>query len=210
MNSIFDMKPPFLKDGMIEFQANSLIRSYESIHGAIDSLHIPVENILERLLGLTLEVDDFTRGRYFGEVGDDVLGFIDIRGKAIFINQNIDPLHNETAPQGRFFFTLAREVVHYVLHEELFAEYHVQQSFFGNEEQQRPAILCRHPDDAANTMRPFIEQQADKFAGYLLMPARKVTLAMQKHFGADTLLTLTDLDNMGGYLSGTHPNGGRP
>lgn len=205
MNSIFDMKPPFLKDGMIEFQANALIRSYEGIHGTIDTLHTPVEDILERTLGLTLEVDDFTRGQYFGEVGDDVLGFIAIKDKAIFINQNIDPLHNSTALQGRFFFTLAHEVGHYVLHKELFTEYHAQQDFFGHEEQQRPAILCRHPDDDTTPMRPFIEQHADKFASYLLMPAQRVTLAMHQHFGGDTPLTFADLDNMGGMYKALAP-----
>lgn len=37
------------------------------------------------------------------------------------------------------------------------------------------------------------------------MPAKKVTLAMQKHFDTDTLLTFSDLDNMGGIYQALTP-----
>jgi Zn-dependent peptidase ImmA (M78 family) len=205
MNSIFDMQPPFLNNGMIEYQANALLRSYEAMHGTIDTLYTPTEEILEQTLGYSLEVDDFTRSQYFGNIGDDVLGFIDVKAKAIFINKNIDPMENPNALEGRFYFTVAHEIGHGVLHEELMTEFYAQIDFWNDDEQKHPTILCRNPDNDSTAQRPFVELQADKFAGYFLMPAEKVTIAMQKHFGSDTPLTFAALESMGGVNKALSP-----
>lgn len=179
-----DLKAPYLTDAQIERQAQYLLNSYEASYGTIETPHTPIEDILERSLELTLEVDDFTRGKYFGEVGEKVLGFIDIRHKAVFINRLIDPMENPEANQGRFHFTLGHEAGHFVLHSEFFEDFYAQTDFFSNSNNARPAILCRHPDDDPTPLRPFIEQHADKFAAAILMPQQKVTMAWEAHFGS--------------------------
>lgn len=205
VNSIFDMKAPFLTDWMIEQKASEVLRSHEAKYGAINTPYTPVEEILEQTLGYSLEVDDFTRGQYFSEAGSEVLGFIDVKAKAIYINQDIDPMHNSIATEGRFFFTLAHEIGHGVLHEELMTEYHAQTSFLDADTQIRPTILCRSPENDKPTYRPFVEKQADTFASYLLMPTNKVTRALQDCFGSDAVLTFDDLKDMGGVNQALAP-----
>jgi len=205
VNSIFDMKAPYLTESEIEIEANTVLRSHEAKYGAINTVYTPVEEILEKTLGYSLEVDDFTRGQYFAEVGHNILGFIDVKAKAIFINQDIDPMHNSTATEGRFYFTLAHEIGHGVLHEGLMTEYHAQTSFLYADTQIRPTILCRNPEGVIPSNRPSVEQQADKFASYLLMPTKNITLAMQNCFGRDSPLTYAELDSMGGINQALAP-----
>ncbi len=181
---ITNMKAPFLTDKQIEWQAQSLLKSYQVSYEKISEPPVPIEDIMVRYLGLRLEIDDFTRNKYFGEIGAQILGYIDIRNKAIFINEQLDPLMNPAAHEGRFYFTLAHECGHFCLHQDLFEEFALQGGFFEDTKELRPAILCRHPDDEV-AMRPFIQQQADKFAAALLMPQPLVSAAWIQQFGSD-------------------------
>lgn len=175
---ITDLAAPYLNDAMIEKQAEWLLRSYEGSYGTVDVAPVPIEDIIERYLGLQIEYDDFTRSKYFGEHGESVLGYIDMQGKRIFINELIEPSSNPNAHEGRFYFTLGHETGHYVLHREMIEEFMAQTSFFDADEQDpQPAILCRHPDDMRPQQRPFIERHADTFSSAILMPKKLILSA---------------------------------
>jgi Zn-dependent peptidase ImmA (M78 family) len=189
---ITDLKAPYLSDAHIERQAQLVLNAHEAKHGKIESFETPIEDILDTL-GLSLEIDNFKRSKYFGEDGDKVLGFIEMRKKAVFVNQLLDPMENPQANIGRFNFTLAHEAGHFVLHSEFFHEFYQQADFFDDPEEPKPAILCRHPDDEPEKRRPFIEQHADKFAAALLLPGKKVTDAWQKHFGTSKPISHIEL-----------------
>jgi Zn-dependent peptidase ImmA (M78 family) len=189
---ITDMKAPFLTGKQIERAAQSVLDDYQRQWANIETAPVPVEDIMQ-FLGLSVEFDDFTRPDFFGDVGEEVLGFIKMEDKAVFVNQLLDPDDNPTAHVGRFHFTLAHEMGHYRLHKSLFEAYKHQITFIEDADTSKPAILCRHPDDDIGQKRHAMEIQADKFASYLLMPTNLIMRAWQERFGVDTPLTYENL-----------------
>ena len=69
---------------------------------------IPVEEIIERVLGLKLLYEDL--GKIFGS--NDVLGATYVESGIIRINERLF----EHSSEGRLVFTCAHEVGHWVLH----------------------------------------------------------------------------------------------
>lgn len=194
MMRITDMTPPFYTDKQIEYAAQAVLDDYQKQQADLEVGAVPIEDILDHM-GLRIEVDDFTRDKYFGVVGEHVLGFIKFEEKAVYVNRLLDPIENPDAHEGRFHFTLAHEVGHYCLHKELFEDYNHQMSFMNEAQANMPALLCRSPetDMAENKPRPFIEQHADKFASYMLMPKNLIIQAWQEEFGTDAPLTRDEL-----------------
>lgn len=151
------MKAPFIHKRDIEREAAHLISSYEGKYG-VNSVATPVDSIAEHYLGLTVDVL---------EMEGDILGCIDIHNKAISINQSLDPFNNENMV-GRYNFTLAHEVGHFLLHKELVRP--VMPNLFGEGIIEQPKnILCR-----TSEYKEDIEWQADYFAAALLMPINRI------------------------------------
>src|SRR5688572_10437933 len=97
----------FLKEAEIEYLAEDIRYTYGQRFGEIKEPPVPIEEIVEFHLGLTLE--PFEKDR-------DILGFLDIERKAIGINESIFPNDDADAKSGRYRFTLAHEAAHWIIH----------------------------------------------------------------------------------------------
>jgi hypothetical protein len=145
----------FIPEYEIEAAAQDVLATYQKKHGLITE-RVPIDNIVERHLGIHLEsFDDTHLPEGFQNL---VLGYIDLRNQSIGIHESLFP--EISGNDGRYHFTLAHEVGHFILHrDEIFAE----EGHFG----------CFEQEDAPRDLSP-MEWQADCFAGHLLMPEMMV------------------------------------
>jgi hypothetical protein len=158
---------PFLPEKHIEEEAELLIAEYERDRKPVTAPPVPVEQIMEAQLQLTVEIDDL---RTMFE-SDDVLGAIWFKDALVKVDQSLDP-HVRPAMLGRFRFTLAHEAGHWRLHRKHYQENPAQAHLFGG--RGAPAFVCRSSE------KPPVEWQADTYAGYLLMPKRLLVAAWQE------------------------------
>ena len=158
------MRVKYLPEADIEFAANDLLKSFESKYGKIDGYKIPVEDIAERYMGYSFEMDDLDAQLGSEEV--EVHGCINFDSKLITINSKLDPTEN---PQfiGRFKSTLGHEVGHDILHKTQIIQARSQFELFAG----APAndMLCKKSDSKES-----IEWQADRLSWYLLLPKYKM------------------------------------
>lgn len=173
------MRVPWLDKEAIARQAEGLIGDYEAMMGRRVAPPIPVEDVVERFLGLDLTYENLDE-----KLGmDDVLGATYVRSKRISINRRL----LEDKSEGRLVFTCAHEVGHWVLHRRLVEE-------AVRRERLQEAIVCR----ARNAREP-VEWQADYFASCLLMPAPEMKEAFFMVCPSGKLF----LDNVKSALGGT-------
>lgn len=123
---------------------------------------VPVDEIARFYLGLRLEFGDL-QARYRQS---NVLGAMEFERSTIAIDNSLDP---ELFPRrrGRYRFTVAHEIGHWQLHKSRVLKKSAQL--------RQSAIVCRDPDSSASY--PPIEQQADYFASFLLLPCERVAEA---------------------------------
>ncbi len=154
------MKVPWISKEQIALKAMRLLENFEAIAGYIIKPPIPVEDIIERGLGLRLLYADLQK--ILGK--DDVLGATYVDKKLICINERLF----ENSSEGRLAFTCAHEAGHWVLHLP-YAEVR------NSESSKSGTIVCKLKD-----AREPVEWQADYFASCLLMPERMVMDAFQR------------------------------
>jgi len=145
-------RPPFIPKRRIERRAERLLQEYGRLEAAPP---VPVEDILERHLGLSLAFEDLTAvlGR------DDVLGATWLDTAEVVIDHRLDPgLHPEA--EGRYRFTVAHEIGHWLLHAP------------DDDGGAGGAPLHRRRSE-----KDPLEWQADYFAACLLMPRDMVVPA---------------------------------
>ena len=147
-----------MKDQEFEDEAALLLAEYGNKHGQVMAPPVPVDEMVELYLGLSLEFLDMQK--LFGV--DDVHGALWVNEKRVGIDQRLDPA-TYPAMLGRYHFTLAHEAGHWRLHRQLFLRRANQHSLFP-EGKERPVYICR-----SNDTEP-IEHQANRFASCLLMP----------------------------------------
>jgi len=162
------MKVPWLRKESISEAASGLVADYQAEAGYSITPPIPVEDIIEKYLGLRLSFE------YLEAIlgSKDVLGATYVGARRICINERL----LEQSSEGRLIFTCAHEVGHWVLHRQYAG---VQMRQGSNHE----VIVCRTRNAGER-----IEWQADYFAGCLLVPQREVVNAFHKAFGRDTLV----------------------
>jgi len=162
---------PYLHKKQIEAEADLVLAEWAEDRGEIKTLPIPIDEIVELLLKLTIEFRDMSEILPFG----DVLGAIWMREQLIGVSQSLDP---STYPKkiGRYHFTLAHEAGHWRLHREYYLENPYQGALFGDG--PKPAAICR----SSEAKRP-AERQADYFAACLLMPRKMVRAAWESWRG---------------------------
>jgi len=148
----------FMKDQEFEDEAALLLAEYGNKHGQVIAPPIPVDEMVELYLGLSLEFLDMQK--LFGV--SDVHGALWVNEKRVGIDQRLDPASNPSM-LGRYHFTLAHEAGHWRLHRQLFLRRANQHSLFP-EGKERPEYICRSSDTEP------IEYQANRFASCLLMP----------------------------------------
>jgi Zn-dependent peptidase ImmA (M78 family) len=173
------MRVPWMTKEVIAHQAKELLAAYEAVIGHCVSPPFPVEDVIERFLGLSLSYEDLD-----AKLGmDDVLGATYVNRKRISINEKL--LHDRN--EGRLIFTCAHEAGHWILHRHLVETPAGFNRF-------KDAIVCR----ARNAQEP-VEWQADYFATCLLMPDEE----MKKAFSLVFPMRPLTLDNVRSSLGGT-------
>jgi hypothetical protein len=171
------MKVPWLSKQTIAEAASGLFADYEAMAGHSVAPPIPVEDMIERSLGLTLSFEDLET--ILGS--KDVLGATYVGARLICINERL----LEQRPEGRLIFTCAHEVGHWVLHRR-YAQAAMRQAANGD------VIVCR-----TWNARERIEWQADYFAGCLLMPEEATISAFREVFARDALVLYNTKSTIG-------------
>lgn len=161
---------PFLHEKQIEREADLLLEEYGLKFSPVSAPPVPVDEIAELHLHLTLEYLDM---KSLFPVAD-VHGAIWFMQSRIGIDQALDP-HTHPSRVGRYHFTLAHEVGHWRLHRQHYLQNPAQQRLFVDGTPQ-PDVVCRSSEAA----KP-VEWQANAFAGCLLMP-RKLVYAAWSEF----------------------------
>lgn len=154
------MKAPWISKREIADRAMSLIEDFQARAGYRITPPVPVDEIMERSLGLTLRYMDLSK--IFGS--RNVLGATYVESRLVLINERLF----EHSSEGRLIFTCAHEAGHWVLHR----PYVQPQNGDGS---RNEAIVCT----TANAREP-IEWQADYFASCLLMPEKEIKEAFQR------------------------------
>lgn len=169
-------EPKFLPDKHIEEHANALLGQFAQQSGEPLAPGIPVDDIAEVFLGLTVEMMDLQA--LFGD--PDVNGAIWIPQKKIGIDQSLDTQTNKRK-EGRYHYTLAHEIGHWWLHRQLYTPDTAQGLLHGVASVAQATYVCRDGSKAA------VEVQANKFAAYLLMPAKLVLTSWREIHGLDAI-----------------------
>jgi Zn-dependent peptidase ImmA (M78 family) len=162
------MKVPWISKEKIALKAMDLMEAFQTVAGYRVKPPIPVEDIIERSLGLRLLYDDLEK--VLGS--NDVLGATYVESGVICINERLF----EHSSEGRLVFTCAHEVGHWVLHRRYV-------DVEGRRNSKGEAIVCRLRD-----AKEPIEWQADYFAACLLMPEKEIREAFQKVCGPEPVV----------------------
>jgi hypothetical protein len=183
---------PYLPKTRIEKAALALLGEYGEKHGVIAAPPVPIDEILELHLGLTIELknlrDLFSHG--------DVHGALWMREQVVGVDDSLDPaLH--PSKTGRYRFTLAHEAGHWRLHKAYYLEDPNQGKLFGPGLGQ-PTYVCR----SSEAKKP-VEWQADYFAACVLMPRELVVDSWHRWRGSLDAVCINDLrENGGSFPSG--------
>ena len=173
------MNVPWMPKKAIATRALALIDDYQAMLGHPIQPPIPVENIIERYLKLNLSFEDLGKKLAM----EDILGATYIESRRICINNKL----LEDKSEGRFIFTCAHEVGHWVLHRSFI-------EFAARSGEHDYTIICR----ISNARQP-IEFQADYFASCLLMPEKWVRDAFTTACGIEVIV----LENIKSSFGGT-------
>jgi hypothetical protein len=169
---------PYLHEEQIERDAAVLLAEYEQAGGKKIERAVPIEDVIEKHLRISIDFDDMHRLSGVPRSGlgfdPDILGGIFFNERRIVIDESLDPVENPNK-EGRYRFTLAHEGGHWRLHRHLFAKDPAQASFL--DEESPPSVVCR----SSQAKEP-VEWQADFYASCLLMPRKLVMAAWDEMF----------------------------
>jgi len=159
---------PYRSEDSIERDSAALLGEYEHARDLTLKPPIPIEDILEKHLNLSIDFDDMYERQNIPRPTNgerDILGSIDPKG-SIFIDESLEPEENP-AQEGRYRFTLAHEGSHWRLHQSLLNRDTAQSSLLDTAD--KPTFVCRRSQAKAPE-----EWQADFYASCLLMRNRPV------------------------------------
>ncbi|HUU25094.1 MAG TPA: ImmA/IrrE family metallo-endopeptidase [Methyloceanibacter sp.] len=169
---------PFLSKKEIETSAALLLVDFGGLrNGGSIKPPVPIEEVLEKHLRLTLDFDDLHGKLRIPRDGEEpeVLGALWAESGEVFIDESLDP-DEHPEREGRYRFTLAHEVGHWCLHKDYLTSPAQQEAdLFGHG--HAPTVICR----ASQAKEP-IERQADLFAASLLMPEGWVRIIWRELF----------------------------
>lgn len=157
----------------IEIEAWNLLHDYSEKVEKVLAPPVPVVEIFDCFLNFTMRFQDL-RQKYGN---DKILAEIYILSKKVIVDQSLDPeVHPDK--EGRYNFTLAHEIGHWVLHRHDVIAVADIPDMFGT---VPPPAICR------DGSKDPCEWQADRFAAALLMPKDFIETIWQKHFPEGTL-----------------------
>jgi Zn-dependent peptidase ImmA (M78 family) len=183
------MNPRYYRPEVLETIARNVISKYDSSLLNVPA-PIPVEIIMEMVYGLKIEFQ-FIRnnGRVLGEtVFEDATvpiyereggeGYKLVRVKAGTVIIDASLINNRL--DGRFRYTCAHELAHFVLHKEIYTE-------SGETAAMTNVVRSSEADNS-------IEWQADRLGSYFLMPKGLVKMAFYRNRGNRNIIdTLADV-----------------
>jgi hypothetical protein len=150
-------------------RAQELIDAFAGDREGDRKAPINVELIAERHLGLGLEIEDLSAR----------LGVTGVLG-AVWFDEGIVRIDEGVEHDGRYAFTLAHELGHWVLHRPLWESKQIEVPLFSLDgAEPTPAVVCR------SDKKPQAEWQADYFASCLLMPEPLVRETIAELYGRD-------------------------
>jgi hypothetical protein len=158
------MDVPYLSASEIEKEAALLLAEFNIGRGRSLVAPVPVEEVLEAHLKLTLDFDDLhTRlGIPMTGAEPEVFGALWVNSREVFVDQSLDPAENPNI-EGRYRFTVSHEIGHWRLHRDHLASADHLDLF---KESAKPGVvICR-----SSQAKKRVEWQADYFASCLLMP----------------------------------------
>ena len=161
---------PYLKCNYMEAVAQKLLFEYEQERGQLTP-PIPIEDIIENHLKLSLEIDNLK----------DELELSDVLGGIYFPERRIVIDSSLTEEDGRYNFTAAHEVAHWELHRELFMPNPNQTNLFGTHSSKN--IICRDSNRQKSE-----EFQANFTAACILMPRDLLAQAVREYYGKEAYL----------------------
>ena len=169
------VKVKFLPKQHIEWNAQKLLAEYGGRYGEVVVPPVPVEEILEKHLKLTLEIDNLE-----ARLGHpDILGALWAPDKLVAIDESLEPSEHPNK-EGRYRYTVGHEIGHWVQHRHYFLE-NPDQGLLFPKNTPEVTVICR----TSQSKEP-MERQADYFSAYLLMPKDMVYAAWEKHRGSMT------------------------
>ena len=181
----------YLSEETIERDAEALLEEFFRARGVQVEPAIPIEDIIEKHLKLSIDFDDLHEVLGVPKVGpeSDIQGAIWVDRGEIWIDENLDP-DESPSNENRYRFTLAHEGGgHWRLHRPYLFTDASQGSLFGRPSQ--PPLVCRK-----SQAKERAEWQADFYAACLLMPRALVFEAWRQQFGTDKPYIYNDDDRM--------------
>ena len=160
---------PWKSRGEIERVARHILAKSSQRLGIEMRPPIPVEAIIEQVFEIHLLVEDLVERYSDLDLGDDLLGATLIPQRQILIHRD---LQEDPENEGRYFFTCAHELAHWVLHRPLMEGCDRAKS---EPKSLNSHILCR-----TTQSRKRGERQADQLAAFLLMPENEVHIAYRR------------------------------
>ena len=171
----------------LEVMAIDAISGFELNNGQILKPPVPLDQIMEGHLGLTIQ--------FSGQLPADVLGCLSVKDRIVTINERLDT-YGCPQNEGRCNFTIAHEGGHEIAHAPYLRTTTDLRDLFGRGAAPVTTILCRKDNQNAK-----IEFQANYIGAALLMPKKLMHQFWQDRFGSlqqldeNALLHKLRLDN---------------
>lgn len=161
-----DIKIPFVDKEKIKRKADLFREKFWD-----DSIPIDIEKIID----LKLEIDIIP----LPDLGD---AFISSDWKSIYVDRN----KYLNGIQNRLRFSLAHEIGHFILHKEIYSSFKIN-SF--------EDFYC-FVDEIPNNQYHYLEIQANKFAGLLLVPRDRLIIEKKKELSSFEVASGVSIDSI--------------
>jgi hypothetical protein len=179
------MDVPYLSASEIEKEAALLLAEFNIGRGRKLVAPVPVEEVLEAHLKLTLDFDDLHTKLGVPMTGDgpEVFGALWVNSREVFVDQSLDPTANPQM-EGRYRFTVSHEIGHWRLHRDHLASAAHPDLFEASA--KSGVVICR-----SSQAKERVEWQADYFASCLLMPRALLAFWWRETFSRSTPLVFS-------------------
>lgn len=189
-----EQSPRFMQPQEFDDEASLILAEYGRVYSIVTAPPIPIDEIVEEYLKITVEFRDLRTEYPEG----DVLGAIYFNEKRIAVDQSLVP-EDFPAMRGRYRFTLAHELAHWRLHRHLYLRRAGERTLLPGATGRPDHVLRSRQTDPK-------EVQANRLAASLLMPREMVKRAWHEWRGDMNPIYLDDL-RTGGAERGPAPSG---